>query len=382
LIEESFLATQAKRDYYEVLGVERTANDQEIKSAYRKLAMQFHPDRNPGNPEAEEKFKEATEAYGVLADAQKRARYDQFGHAGVGNGSDGFGFDPNAFTDLNDVVGDFFSQIFGVNMGGGRRTSRAQKGEDARADLSLSFEEAAFGKKAEVKVQRYESCESCKGSGSASSKGPVTCATCNGRGQVQYQQSFFSVARPCPKCSGSGRVISDPCTKCKGAARVVRERVVDVTVPAGVEDGTRMRYQDQGHAGLNGGPPGDLYVFLAVKPHAFFEREGKELFCSIPVSFTQAALGGEIMIPTLEGEHKLKIPEGTQSGTVLRVRGKGVASLRGGGKGDLHVHVRVQTPSKLTKQQRQLLEDLGAASKTENKPDARGMFEKVKETFG
>jgi molecular chaperone DnaJ len=375
------LATQAKRDYYEVLGVERTANDQEIKSAYRKLAMQFHPDRNPGNPEAEEKFKEATEAYGVLADAQKRARYDQFGHAGLGNG-DGFGFDPSSFTDLNDVVGDFFSQIFGVNVGGGRRANRAQKGEDARGDLSLTFEEAAFGKKTEVKVQRYETCEQCKGSGSASSKGPAACATCGGRGQVQYSQGFFSVARTCPKCNGSGQVIADPCTKCKGAARVLRERVIDVTVPAGVEDGTRMRYQDQGHAGLNGGPSGDLYVFLAVKPHPFFEREGKELFCSIPISFTQAALGAEIAIPTLEGEHKLKIPEGTQSGTVLRVRGKGIASLRGGSKGDLHVHVRVQTPSKLTKQQRQLLEELGAAAKADNKPDARGMFEKVKQTFG
>jgi len=375
------LTTQAKRDYYEILGVERTANDQEIKSAYRKLAMQFHPDRNPGNPAAEEKFKEATEAYGVLADAQKRARYDQFGHAGLGNGSDGIGFDPNSFMDINDVIGDFFSQ-FGVNIGGGRRASRAQKGEDARGDLSLTFEEAAFGKKTEVRVQRYEACEQCRGSGSPSSKGPSACATCGGRGQVQYQQGFFSVARTCPKCNGSGRVIADPCSKCKGVARVVRERVVDVTVPAGVEDGTRMRYQDQGHAGLNGGPVGDLYVFLAVKPHSFFEREGKELFCSIPVSFTQAALGADIMITTLEGEHRLKIPEGTQSGTVLRVRGKGIASLRGGGKGDLHVLVRVQTPSKLTRQQRQLLEDLGATAKPDNKPDAPGMFEKVKQTLG
>ena len=280
------------------------------------------------------------------------------------------------------MVGDFFSQIFGVNMGGGRRGSRAQKGEDARADLSLTFEEAAFGKKTQVKIRRYETCDQCKGSGAASGKGPVTCTTCGGRGQVQYQQSFFSLSRPCPKCNGAGRVIADPCTKCKGEARVLHERSIDVSVPAGVEENTRMRYQDQGHSGLNGGPPGDLYVFLSVKPHPFFEREGKDLFCSVPISFTQAALGAEIMIPTLEGEHKLRIPEGTQSGTVLRLRGKGVAALRGGGKGDIHVHVRVQTPSKLTKQQRQLLEELGTASKTENKPDARGMFEKVKETFG
>jgi molecular chaperone DnaJ len=375
------LATQAKRDFYEILGVERGANEQEIKSAYRKLAMQFHPDRNPGNPAAEEKFKEATEAYSVLIDTEKRARYDRFGHAGVGNGNTGF--DPSAFTDLNDVFGDIFSQIFGVNVGGrGGRGNRAQKGEDARADLVLTFEEAAFGKKTEVKVQRYETCEQCKGTGAASSKGPVTCTTCGGRGQVQYQQSFFSVARTCPKCNGAGRVIADPCTKCKGEARVIHERVVEVSVPAGVEDGTRMRYQDQGHAGLNGGPNGDLYVFLSVKPHAFFEREGKDLFCSIPISFTQAALGAEVTIPTLDGDHKLKVPEGTQSGTVLRVRGKGVASLRGGGKGDLHVYVRVQTPSKLNKQQRQLLEELGNISKPENKPEHRGLFEKVKQTFG
>lgn len=373
------MATQAKRDYYEVLGVERTANDQEIKSAYRKLAMQFHPDRNPGNPEAEEKFKEATEAYSVLADSDKRARYDRYGHAGLAG--DGFGFDPSQFTDLGDVFGDFFSQIFGVNMGG-RRASRAQKGEDVRADLTLTFEEAAFGKKTEVKVRRYETCEQCKGTGAASGKGPVTCQTCGGQGQVQYRQSFFSLSRPCPKCNGAGRVIADPCNRCRGEARVMQERGVDVSVPAGVEDGTRIRYQEQGNHGLNGGPPGDLYIFLTVKPHPFFEREGKDLFCSIPISFTQAALGAEIMVPTLEGEHKLKVPEGTQSGTVLRVRGKGVAALRGSGKGDLHVYIRVQTPSKLSRQQRQLLEELGNLSRPENKPEPRGAFEKSKEIFG
>lgn len=376
------MATQAKRDYYEVLGIERGASEQEVKSAYRKLAMQFHPDRNPGNPVAEDKFKEATEAYGVLIDGQKRARYDRYGHAGIG--SDGGGFDPSAFTDLNDVMGDFFSQVFGVNVGGGRGRggSRAQKGEDARADLVLTFEEAAFGKKTEVKVHRYEACDLCKGSGAASGKGPVTCTTCGGRGQVQYQQSFFSVARTCPKCSGVGRIIADPCGKCKGEARVPQERIIEVSVPAGVEDGTRMRYQDQGHAGLNGGPNGDLYVFLSVRAHEFFERDGRDLYCSVPISFTQAALGAEIMIPTLDGEHKLKIPEGTQSGTVLRVKGKGVASLRGGGKGDIHVSVKVQTPTKLSKQQRQTLEELGALSKAENKLEPRSMVERVKQTFG
>ena len=374
------MATQAKRDYYEILGVERSASDQEIKSSYRKLAMQHHPDRNPGNPQAEEKFKEASEAYSVLIDSEKRARYDQFGHAGLGNGGFG-GFDPSAFTDFSDIFGDLFSDFFGVNVGTGRR-NRAQKGGDARADLNLTFEEAAFGKKTEVKVRRYESCEQCHGSGAAAGKGPVTCSTCGGRGQVRYQQGFFSVARSCPNCGGMGRVITDPCTKCKGQGRQVRERTVEVNVPAGVEDGTRMRYQEQGDAGVNGGPAGDLYVVLHVKAHPFFEREGKDLFCSVPVSFAQAALGAEITIPTLDGEYKLKIPEGTQSGTVLRVRGKGVPSIRGGGKGDLHVQVRVQTPSKLTKRQRELLAELGGTSAVDNKPEPRSLFEKVKEIFG
>jgi len=374
------LATQEKRDYYEVLGVTRTASEQEIKSSYRKLAMQFHPDRNPGNPQAEDKFKEASEAYSVLIDSEKRARYDQFGHAGLGNGGFG-GFDPSTFSDFSDVFGDLFSDFFGVNVGGGRRT-RAQKGEDARADLTLTFEEAAFGKKTEVKVRRHETCEQCQGSGSAPGKGPVTCSTCGGRGQVRYQQGFFSMTRTCPTCHGMGRMVADPCTKCKGEGRQVRERVVEVSIPPGVEDGTRMRYQEQGNAGGNGGPAGDLYVVLHVKPHAFFEREGKDLFCSVPISFSQAALGAEIVIPTLDGEYKLKIPEGTQSGTVLRVRGKGVPSIRGGGKGDLHVQVRVLTPAKLTKRQRELLTELGGTSAIENQPEPRSLFEKVKEIFG
>ncbi|HEY6350437.1 MAG TPA: molecular chaperone DnaJ [Candidatus Angelobacter sp.] len=374
------MATQEKRDYYEVLGVTRTASEQEIKSSYRKLAMQFHPDRNPGNPQAEDKFKEASEAYSVLIDSEKRSRYDQFGHAGLGNGGFG-GFDPSTFSDFSDVFGDIFSDFFGVNVGGGRR-NRAQKGEDARADLTLTFEEAAFGKKAEVRVRRHESCDQCRGSGSAPGKGPATCSTCAGRGQVRYQQGFFSMTRTCPTCHGMGRVIADPCTKCKGEGRQARERGVEVSVPPGVEDGTRMRYQEQGNAGGSGGPAGDLYVVLHVKPHAFFEREGKDLFCSVPISFSQAALGAEIMIPTLDGEYKLKIPEGTQSGTILRIRGKGVASLRGGGKGDLHVQARVQTPGKLTKRQRELLTELGGTSAVENQPEPRSLFEKVKEIFG
>jgi molecular chaperone DnaJ len=375
------LATQAKRDYYEVLGVTRKATDQEIKSSYRKLAMQYHPDRNPGNPHAEEQFKECTEAYGVLIDADKRQRYDQFGHAGVNGGSGFSGFDPSAFADFGDIFGDIFSDLFGMNMGGGRR-GRPQRGGDARADLTLTFEEAAFGKKTQVKVRRYEPCEQCHGSGSAGGRGPSTCSTCRGHGQVRYQQSIFSIARTCPTCQGTGHVISDPCSKCRGEARVMRERTVDVTVPPGVEDGTRIRYQEQGDAGPNGAPAGDLYVVLRVKPHSFFEREGKDLYCSVPISFSQAALGSEIMIPTLDGEHKLKVPEGTQSGTTFRVRGKGLQALQSSGKGDLFVRVRVQTPSRLNKRQKELLEELGAMSVMENKPEPRSLFDKVKEIFG
>jgi molecular chaperone DnaJ len=377
------LATQAKRDYYEILSVTRTATEQEIKSSYRKLAMQYHPDRNPGNKEAEEKFKECTEAYSVLMDAEKRARYDQFGHAGV-NGGGGFqGFDPANFADFSDIFGDIFSDFFGVNVGGGGRRSRAQRGGDARADLTLTFEEAAFGKKTEVKVRRYEPCEHCHGSGSAAGKAPATCPTCGGRGQVRYQQGLFSIARTCPSCQGAGRVISDPCGKCKGEMRSMKERTVEVNVPAGVEDGTRIRYSEQGDAGVQGGPAGDLYVVLKVKPHPFFEREGRDLHCSVPISFAQAALGDELTIPTLDGgEHKLKVPEGTQSGTTFRIRGKGVPALQSHGKGDLYVHVRVQTPGKLSKRQRELLSELGASLNLENKPEPRSLFEKVKDIFG
>ena len=376
------MTTQAKRDYYEILGVTRTATEQEIKSSYRKLAMQHHPDRNPGDATAEEKFKECTEAYSVLIDSEKRQRYDQFGHAGV-NGGGGFsGFDPSNFQDFGDIFGDIFSDFFGVNVGGSSRRGRPQRGGDARADLTLTFEEAAAGKKTSVKVRHYQTCEQCKGSGAAEGKGPVTCNSCGGRGQVRFQQGFFSIARTCPTCGGAGRVISDPCTKCKGEARVMKERMIEVSVPPGVEDGTRIRYQGQGDSGGPGGQPGDLYVVLHVKAHPFFEREGKDMYCSVPISFAQAALGAEIIIPTLDGEHKLKVPEGTQTGTTFRLRGKGLHGLQSSGKGDLFVKVRIQTPSKLTKKQRELLEELGGTFSVENKPEPRSLFEKVKEIFG
>ena len=374
---KAILTSNGKRDYYEVLGVARAATDQEIKSAYRKMALQFHPDRNPNNPDAEEKFKECSEAYAVLADGEKRAVYDRFGHAGLGGGG-GAGFDP---SDLGDIFGDFFGlgEIFG---GGTRKRSRTQRGADLREDINLEFEEAVFGTETKVTVRRHESCEECRGSGAAAGKAPVTCRSCNGRGQVRYQQGFFSIARTCPTCQGTGSVITDPCAKCKGEGRVLRQRTVDAKIPAGVEDGTRIRYSGFGEGGLHGGPPGDLYVVLHVKEHAFFEREGNDLHCVIPVSFSQAALGAELSVPTLEGDHVLKVPDGTQSGTTLRIRGKGVPVLNGHGKGDLFVEVRVQTPGKLNKRQRELLQELEGLTKVENRPQRRTLLGKVKDIFG
>src|SRR2546427_5693628 len=379
--ESPILTSNGKRDYYEVLGVTRGASDQEIKSAYRKLALQFHPDRNPNNPDAEEKFKEASEAYAVLADGEKRALYDRFGHAGVGSVGGGGGFDATIFQDFSDIFGDFFGfgDIFG---GGSRRRSRTQRGADLREDVSLEFEEAVFGTETKVTVRRHETCEDCRGSGAAAGKAPVTCRSCAGRGQVRYQQGFFSIARACPTCQGTGSVITDPCPKCKGEGRILRQRTVDAKIPAGVEDGTRIRFTGLGEGGLYGGPPGDLYVVLHVKEHPFFEREGNDLHCVIPVSFTQAALGAEIPVPTLEGEYTLKVPEGAQSGTTLRIRGKGVPVLNGRGKGDLFVEVRVQTPSKLSKRQRELLQELDGITQVENKPQRRTLMGKVRDIFG
>lgn len=379
---KAILTSNGKRDYYEVLGVARGASEQEIKSAYRKLALQFHPDRNPNNPDAEEKFKECSEAYAVLADGDKRAAYDRFGHAGVSGAGAAAGFDPAIFQDFSDLFGDFFGfgEMFGG--GGGRRRSRAQRGPDLREDITLDFEEAVFGTETKVTVRRHEACEECKGSGAAAGKAPVTCRSCAGRGQVRYQQGFFSIARTCPTCQGTGSVITDPCPKCKGEGRVLRQRTIDAKVPAGVEDGTRIRFAGLGEAGTFGGPAGDLYVVLHVKEHSFFEREGNDLYCVMPISFTQAALGTEIVVPTLEGEHTLKIPEGTQSGTTLRIRNKGVPVLNGHGKGDLFVEVRLQTPSKLTKRQRELLQELDGITRIENKPQRRTLLGKVKDIFG
>ncbi len=343
--------------------------------------MTYHPDRNPNNPDAEEKFKEITEAYAILADSEKRSLYDRFGHAGVGGGPAAQGFDPSIFQDFGDIFGDFFGfgDLFG---GGGRgRRSRAQRGADLREDLHLEFDEAVFGVEKQVSVRRHEPCDACQGSGAAPGKAPVTCRSCNGHGQVRYQQGFFSISRTCPTCQGAGSVITDPCPKCKGQGRVLRERTVEAKVPAGVEDGTRIRFGGLGEAGAFGGPAGDLYVVLHVKEHPFFEREGNDLYCVVPISFPQAAMGTEIMVPTMEGDHKLKIPEGTQSGTSFRIKGKGVPVLNGHGKGDMFVEVRVQTPAKLSKRQRDLLSELAQLTPVENKPQRRSLLGRMKDMF-
>ena len=366
-----------KADYYEVLGVARTATDQELKAAYRKLAMQHHPDRNPGNADAEERFKACSEAYQVLSDPQKRAAYDRYGHAGVsGAGGDG----PfSGAQDIGDIFGDLFGEMF--NMGGNRRTSRVQKGRDVRHDLTIEFEEAVFGKETKVTVQRMEPCKDCRATGTATGRGPATCPHCAGRGQVRYQQGFFSIARTCTACAGTGTVINDPCLQCRGEGRVERQHEIAVNIPAGVEDGTRIRYQGEGDAGRFGGPAGDLYIMLRVKNRKFFDRDGNDLHCVIPISFPQAALGAEITVPTLDGESKLKVPEGTQSGQEFRIKAKGVPYLNEYGRGDLIAQIVVRTPTKLTKAQKELLRELGETVTVENTPTSRGLFEKVKEMF-
>lgn len=368
----------SKRDYYEVLGVGRDAGEQEIKTAYRKMALQYHPDRNPDNPEAEEKFKEASEAYSVLSDPQKRASYDRFGHAGL-QGAAGGGFNPDAFSDFSDILGDFFG--FGDLFGGGRRRTRAQRGEDIRFDLELTFEEAISGLSAEIQVPRLELCSRCRGTCSEPGSGASTCPTCHGRGEVLYQQSFISIRRACSTCNGTGQVIRHPCTQCRGQGYQQVQKKLKVNIPAGVDDGTRVRLSNEGQPGANNGPPGDLYVFLKVREHPFFERHEQDLHCTIPVNMAQAALGCELEVPTLDEPHKLKIPEGTQSGAQFRLRGKGVPVLNGSGRGDIYVHVVVHTPTRLTRDQRKLLEQLRDSLPVDNAPSAKGLFEKVKHYF-
>jgi molecular chaperone DnaJ len=375
----SATANVTKVDFYEVLQVSRDANDQELKTSYRKLAMQYHPDRNPNNPEAEEQFKACSEAYQVLSDPEKRAAYDRYGHAAFQNGGPAAGSPFGGAQDLGDIFGDLFGEMF--NMGGSRRSSRVQRGRDLRYDLTLEFEEAVFGTEKEISIRRQEACDDCAGTGSASGKPPATCTGCGGRGQVRFQQGFFSVAKTCVRCGGTGTTISEPCLSCRGEGLQAKKHEILVKVPAGVEQDTRIRYQGEGEAGRFGGPSGDLYVVLSVKAHQFFERDGDDLHCVMPISFPQAALGTELQIETLEGAATLKIPEGTQSGREFKLRGKGVPHLNEHGKGDLIVEIRVATPSKLNKAQRDLLRQLSETMQVENTPTSRSLFAKMKDIF-
>ncbi len=370
-----------KRDYYDVLGVNRSASEQEIKSAYRKKALEYHPDRNPGQ-EAEEKFKEAAEAYTVLSDPQKRSNYDHFGHPGVSPGP--AGFDPFSIFDafFGGGSADPFDlgELFGV--GGRGRRGRSHRGSDLRYDLEIAFEEAAFGLETHIKVPRLETCSTCGGSGAKKGTAPVTCPTCGGHGQVRYTQGFFSISRPCSACHGAGRVIKQPCSDCRGEGRVRREKTLKVRIPPGVDSGNRLRVPGEGEAGVQGGPAGDLYVLLSVREHPFFERHEADLSCTIPISFWQAALGAQITVPTLDGEEMLKVPEGTQTDTIFRLKGKGVAELNGHGRGDLYVKMKVQTPRRLTREQRRLLQQLADISPADNQPAEKSVLEKVKDYFG
>lgn len=364
----------SKRDYYEVLGVGKDAKDEELKKAYRKQALQYHPDRNNGNKEAEEKFKEANEAYSVLSDPQKRRQYDQFGHAGAGGG----GFDFSQGGGFSDVFGDIFEEFFGGQTG--RGGSRAQRGNDLRYNLTITFEEALLGKEGKIKLRRPEECEKCHGTGA---KGGATkrCGACNGAGQVRFQQGFFTVSRTCGTCRGAGVIISEPCEKCKGQRYVEHEKSISVRVPPGVDSGTRLRVSGEGEAGGNGGPAGDLYVVITVGDHPQFARDGDNILYEAPISFVKAALGATIEVPTIKGESPLKIPSGTQDGKIFRLKGLGFPNLRGHGIGDQLVKVRVTIPTKLTAEQRESLEKYAKLSGEDVHSESGTILEKVKSLF-
>src|SRR5215212_3672854 len=370
------MATIEKRDYYEVLGVTRTTGLDEIKKAYRKLALKYHPDKNPGDAEAEEKFKEAAEAYSVLSDEEKRARYDRYGHQGAAGGFGGI--DPNQFADFGDILGDLFGfgDFFGASR---RRSTRPARGNDLRYDLQIEFMDAAFGKEVTLSVPRVITCKTCSGNGSKPGSQPIACTGCGGRGQIRYSQGFLAVSRTCPQCGGAGKVIKDPCATCNGAGRVEERKQISVKIPAGVDDGSRLRVAGEGEAGFNGGPSGDLYVFLSVREHPKFTRRDYDIHSEQSVSFTQAALGAEIPTETIDGQESLRIPAGTQPNQVFRLRGKGVAFLDGSGRGDHYVHINVRIPTALSEEQRSLLEQL--ATLEGETTGERGFVDKMKDFF-
>ena len=373
----------SKRDYYEVLGVNRDAGDDEIKKAYRKLAMKHHPDRNPDSKESEEKFKEAKEAYEMLSDAQKKAAYDRYGHAGVdpSMGGNGQGFEGG----FADAFGDIFGDLFGGGGGGRGGRSNVYRGADLRYNLEISLEEAARGAEKTIRIPTVEECGTCHGSGAKPGTQPKTCPTCSGHGQVRVQQGFFSIQQTCPKCHGSGKIIPDPCRDCSGAGRVKKHKTLEVKIPAGIDEGMRLRHGGHGEPGVNGGPAGDLYVEIHIRKHAVFEREHDDLHCEMPISISTAALGGEIEIPTLEGMARLKIPPETQSGKVFRLRGKGIKNVRSQVHGDLLCHVLVETPVKLTERQKELLrefEEISSGNADRHNPKAQGWMDKVRDFFG
>jgi len=370
----------AKHDFYEILGVSRSADEKELKSAFRRLAKQYHPDANSGNDQADHKFKEINEAYEVLKDPQKRAAYDRFGHAAFENGGQGRG-GPGFGPEFNSSMSDIFEDLFGEFMGGGRRQRRgggATRGADLRYNMEISLQEAFAGKTAQIRVPTAQTCETCSGTGAKPGSSPKVCATCGGHGAVKSSSGFFTVERTCLTCGGRGQTISDPCTACSGQGRITKERTLSVNIPSGVEDGTRIRLANEGEAGMRGGPSGDLYIFLAIKPHEFFQRDGSDLFCRVPISMTAASLGGEIEVPTIDGKKaRVSIPDGTQSGKQFRLRGKGMPVLRSGQHGDLYIQVSVETPVNLTRRQRELLKEFEAEAR-DNSPQSAGFFARAK----
>lgn len=377
----------SKRDFYEILGVAKNASDEEIKKAYRKMAMKYHPDRNPGDKASEEKFKEAKEAYEMLSDAQKRAAYDRFGHAGVdpnaaagGFGAGGAGFNGG----FAEAFGDIFGDIFGGAARGGGRAGNAYRGADLRYNMEITLEQAVNGFTTDIRVPSWDPCETCGGTGAKPGTKPKTCTTCSGSGAVRMSQGFFSIQQACPTCHGSGKVIAEPCTSCHGEGRIKRNKVLEVAIPAGIDEGQRIRLSGKGEPGMNGGPPGDLYVEIRIKPHEVFQRDGDDLHCEVPVSFATATLGGEVEFATLKGNVSITLPEGTQSGKTFRLRGKGIKGVRSHHPGDLYCHVRVETPVRLTEKQKKLLREFDEALNeggTKHSPQTKSFMDKMKGFF-